>query len=163
MTNLLLQRAHQIASDIEPAETSLLIVAHGTDLNENSAAAAKRETEKIRALGKYATVLNVYMEEPPLVSEWRKLTGTPNVVAVPFLFPTDYAVTKTFRPCWESQVEDRRRLHRARAAAKANHRKTQRMQAPRSGREKWSNSVLPPPGASTCGGMNPVVRFRSPG
>ena len=84
MTDLLLQRAHQIASDIEPAETSLLIVAHGTDLNENSAAAAKREAERIRALGKYAAVLNVYMEEPPLVSEWRKLTGTPNVVVVPF-------------------------------------------------------------------------------
>ena len=67
-----------------PAETSLLIVAHGTDLNENSAVAAKREAEKIRALGKYAAVLNVYMEEAPLVSDWRKLTKTPNVVVVPF-------------------------------------------------------------------------------
>ena len=62
----------------------MLIVAHGTDLNENSAVAAKREAEKIRALGKYATVLNVYMEEPPLVSDWRKLTKTRNVVVVPF-------------------------------------------------------------------------------
>ena len=63
MTDLLLQRAHHIAPDVDPAETSLLIVAHGTDLNENSAVAAKREAEKIRALGKYAAVLNVYMEE----------------------------------------------------------------------------------------------------
>ena len=62
----------------------MLIVAHGTDLNENSAVAAKREAEKIRALGKYAAVLNVYMEEAPLVSDWRKLTETPNVVVVPF-------------------------------------------------------------------------------
>jgi sirohydrochlorin cobaltochelatase len=84
MTNLLLQRAHQIASDIDPAETSLLIVAHGTDLNENSAVAAKREAEKIRALGSYAEVLNVYMEEPPLISDWRKLTPAQNVVVVPF-------------------------------------------------------------------------------
>ena len=84
MTNLLLERAQAISPDVEPAETSLLIVAHGTDLNENSATAAKREAEKIRALGKYAAVLNVYMEEPPLVSEWRKLTDTPNVVIVPF-------------------------------------------------------------------------------
>jgi sirohydrochlorin cobaltochelatase len=53
-------------------------------LNENSAVAAKREAEKIRALGKYAAVLNVYMEESPLVSDWRKLTETPNVVVVPF-------------------------------------------------------------------------------
>jgi sirohydrochlorin cobaltochelatase len=84
MTELLLNRAADIAPDAAPAETSLLIVAHGTDLNENSAVAAKREAENIRALGKYAAVLNVYMEEPPLVSDWRKLTKTPDVVVVPF-------------------------------------------------------------------------------
>jgi sirohydrochlorin cobaltochelatase len=84
MTELLLERARDIATGIDPDETSLLIVAHGTDLNENSAVAAKREAEKIRALGKYAAVLNVYMEEPPLVSDWRKLTKTRNVVVVPF-------------------------------------------------------------------------------
>lgn len=84
MTDLLLKRARDVASDAAPAETSLLIVAHGTDLNENSAVAAKREAEKIRALGRYADVLNVYMEEPPLVSDWRRLTKTQNVVVVPF-------------------------------------------------------------------------------
>jgi sirohydrochlorin cobaltochelatase len=84
MTELLLKRAHDVAPDAAPSQTSLLIVAHGTDLNENSAVAAKREAEKIRALGKYAAVLNVYMEEPPLVSDWRKLTETRNVVVVPF-------------------------------------------------------------------------------
>jgi sirohydrochlorin cobaltochelatase len=84
MTELLLKRASEVAPDIDPAESSLLIVAHGTDLNENSAVAAKREAEKIRALGKYAAVLNVYMEEPPLVSDWRKLTKTRHVVVVPF-------------------------------------------------------------------------------
>src|SRR5438034_2151104 len=84
MTELLLKRARDVAPDVDPAETSLLIVAHGTDLNENSAVAAKREAEKIRARGKYATVLNVYMEEPPLVSDWQKLTKTSNVVVVPF-------------------------------------------------------------------------------
>jgi sirohydrochlorin cobaltochelatase len=84
MTELLLKRARYVAPNAAPAETSFLIVAHGTDLNENSAVAAKREAERIRALGKYAAVLNVYMEEPPLVSDWRKLTETPNVVVVPF-------------------------------------------------------------------------------
>jgi sirohydrochlorin cobaltochelatase len=84
MTDLLLRRARGIAPDIPESDTTLLIVAHGTDLNENSAVAAKREAEKIRALGKYAAVLNVYMEEPPLVSDWRKLTKTRHVVVVPF-------------------------------------------------------------------------------
>jgi sirohydrochlorin cobaltochelatase len=84
MTELLLKRARDVAPEADPAETTLLIVAHGTDLNENSAVAAKREAEKIRAFGKYAEVLNVYMEEPPLVSDWRKLTKTRNIVVVPF-------------------------------------------------------------------------------
>jgi sirohydrochlorin cobaltochelatase len=84
MTELLLKRAGEVAQDADPAETSLLIVAHGTDLNENSAVAAKREAERIRGLAKYADVLNVYMEEPPLVSDWQKLTTTTNVVVVPF-------------------------------------------------------------------------------
>jgi sirohydrochlorin cobaltochelatase len=84
MTDLLLKRAGEVAPDVDPAETTLLIVAHGTDLNENSAVAAKREVEKIRSLGKYAAVLNAYMEELPLVSDWRKLAKTRNVVVVPF-------------------------------------------------------------------------------
>jgi sirohydrochlorin cobaltochelatase len=84
MSDLLLRRAHEIAPGVREDETSLLIVAHGTDLNENSAVAAKREAEKIRALGRYAAVLNVYMEEPPLVADWKRLTTTPNVVVVPF-------------------------------------------------------------------------------
>jgi sirohydrochlorin cobaltochelatase len=84
MTELLLQRATEIAPSVDPRETALLIVGHGTALNENSAAAAKREVDKIRNLGRYAAVLNVYMEEPPLVSDWAKLTSAPNVVVVPF-------------------------------------------------------------------------------
>jgi sirohydrochlorin cobaltochelatase len=84
MTELLLRRAREIAPGIPENKATLLIVAHGTDLNENSAVAAKREAEKIRALRKYAAVLNMYMEESPLVSDWRKLTTTRNVVVVPF-------------------------------------------------------------------------------
>jgi sirohydrochlorin cobaltochelatase len=84
MTELLLKRAREVAPGVDPADASLLIVAHGTDLNENSATAAKREAQKIRALGKYSSVLNVYMEEPALISDWLKLTKTRNVVVVPF-------------------------------------------------------------------------------
>ena len=84
MTELLLQRAREVAPGVPEAETSLLIVGHGTSLNDNSAAAAKAQVEAIRALGRYADVLNTYMEEPPLIADWAKLTTTPNVVVVPF-------------------------------------------------------------------------------
>jgi sirohydrochlorin cobaltochelatase len=84
MTGHLLERAREIAPAVPEAEATLLIVAHGTSLNDNSAVAAKQQAEKIRALGRYADVLNVYMEEPPLVSDWMSLTKTPHVVVVPF-------------------------------------------------------------------------------
>ena len=84
MTDLLLKRASEVTGGTDPDKTTLLIVAHGTDLNENSAVAAKREVEKIRQTGRYAEVLNVYMEEPPRVSDWASLVQTSNVVVVPF-------------------------------------------------------------------------------
>ncbi|MCA1659556.1 MAG: hypothetical protein LC642_03305 [Verrucomicrobiaceae bacterium] len=84
MTELLMQRAREIAPGVPESETSLLIVGHGTELNDNSAVAAKREVERIRAQQRYAAVLNVYMDEAPLVADWAELTDTPNVVVVPF-------------------------------------------------------------------------------
>jgi sirohydrochlorin cobaltochelatase len=84
VTELLLARAHEIAPKAEPTETALLIVAHGTELNDNSAVAAKREAERIRARREFAAVANAYMEEPPLIAEWDQLTNAPNVIVVPF-------------------------------------------------------------------------------
>src|SRR6476660_4255666 len=84
VTELLLARAHEIAHNAEPTETALLIVAHGTELNDNSAVAAKREAERIRARGEFASVRNAYMEEAPLIAQWDELTNAPNVVVVPF-------------------------------------------------------------------------------
>ncbi len=84
MTDLLLQRAREVAPGVPEAETSLLIVGHGTGLNDNSAVAAKEQAARIGALGRYAKVVSTYMEEPPLVADWATLTDTPNVVVVPF-------------------------------------------------------------------------------
>ena len=84
MTELLLRRAREVALGVPEAETSLLIVGHGTGLNDNSAVAAKEQAARIRDLGRYAAVLSTYMEEPPLIAEWPTLTTTPHVVVVPF-------------------------------------------------------------------------------
>ena len=84
MTDLLLQRARDVAPGVPEEETSLLIVGHGTGLNDNSAFAAKRQAELLRERSRYAAVLSTYMEEPPLIADWVKLTDTPNVVVVPF-------------------------------------------------------------------------------
>src|SRR5947208_3194428 len=52
MTEHLLSRAREIAPGVRPEEAALLIVAHGTSLNGNSAVAAKEQVEKIRRLGR---------------------------------------------------------------------------------------------------------------
>jgi sirohydrochlorin cobaltochelatase len=84
MTSVLLKRAGEIASEIPPAETSLLIVGHGTNLNDNSAKAAKTQVAHLSALNLYAEVLPAYMEEAPLISDWDKMTSQENVVVLPF-------------------------------------------------------------------------------
>src|SRR5260221_9934009 len=83
-TELLLRRASEIAPGVPPRETSLFIVGHGTDLNENSAVAAKREVARIAELGLYADVHNAYMEEEPLIAKWDEYAKCENVVVVPF-------------------------------------------------------------------------------
>lgn len=84
MTEVLLHRAAETAPGVPPHETSLVIVGHGTELNDNSAVAAKRQVQQIRERGIYGEVLAAYMEEPPLVADWAKLTRCPQVVVVPF-------------------------------------------------------------------------------
>ncbi|HEY5743432.1 MAG TPA: CbiX/SirB N-terminal domain-containing protein [Terrimicrobiaceae bacterium] len=84
MTEALLRRAREVAADVPPQAASLFIVGHGTDLNDNSARAAKEQATRIRALSEYAEVISAYMEEPPLVADWHKLSKQPNVVIVPF-------------------------------------------------------------------------------
>lgn len=84
MTELLLRRAREVAPGVRESEASLLIVGHGTGLNDNSAVAAKEQVKRLRERTQFAEVLATYMEEPPLISKWDELTTAPNVVVVPF-------------------------------------------------------------------------------
>lgn len=84
MTHVLLQRARETAPGVPAAETSLVIAGHGTALNDNSAVAAKEQVRRIAAMGLYGEVLAAYMEEPPLIAEWDRITHCPNVIVVPF-------------------------------------------------------------------------------
>lgn len=86
MTGLLTKRALEMVDDsVRPEETSLIIVGHGNGLNQKSTEAIKTQVQAIRASeAPFARVLDAYMEEAPLVADWRDLTDTPNVVVVPF-------------------------------------------------------------------------------
>jgi sirohydrochlorin cobaltochelatase len=85
MKRLLLQRAAEIAPGVPPEETSLVIVGHGTGLNENSTKAIQDQVRLISEGGHgFAEVVDAYMEQAPFVADWDKLTTSPNVVVVPF-------------------------------------------------------------------------------
>ena len=84
MTELLLGKARSVAPEVPPAETSLLIVGHGTVLDANSAEAARFQAGTIAEAGCYAEVVAAFMEEPPLIAEWDTFTSQPDVVVVPF-------------------------------------------------------------------------------
>lgn len=84
MTKVILKRAQEVAEGRDPLKTTLLIVGHGTNLNDNSAKAAKEQVELIKAMNIYAEILPAYMEEAPLISDWDQLSSQENVVIVPF-------------------------------------------------------------------------------
>jgi sirohydrochlorin cobaltochelatase len=84
MTRLLLHRASEVAPDVDSKSAALVIVGHGTSLNENSGLAVKKQVELIQQTGRFAEVLGMFMEEEPFVTDWQKLTTAPEVIVVPF-------------------------------------------------------------------------------
>jgi sirohydrochlorin cobaltochelatase len=84
MTKLLLHRAREVAPGVDPRQASLVIVGHGTSLNENSGLAVKEQVARIHACDQYAEVLGMFMEEHPFVTDWQKQTASPDVIVVPF-------------------------------------------------------------------------------
>lgn len=84
MTDVLLHRAAEVAPGIPKDQTSLMIVGHGTGLNDNSAVAVKEQVRLIAERGIYGEVLVCFMEEEPLVAKWDEQTKLPYVAIVPF-------------------------------------------------------------------------------
>jgi sirohydrochlorin cobaltochelatase len=85
MTKLLLKRADEVAPRVPREQTSLVIVGHGTSLNENSRKAIEQQVAFIRSGNHgFAEVVDAYMEEAPFIAKWPELTTAPNVVVVPF-------------------------------------------------------------------------------
>lgn len=90
MTNVLLARARGVVaqSGVEdaPADkaTALFIAGHGTGNNENSRKAIEEQVARIGALGQYAQVHPLFMEEEPRIGDCWAMARVPNLVVVPF-------------------------------------------------------------------------------
>jgi sirohydrochlorin cobaltochelatase len=84
MVDLILRSARRVAPDVPADRASLLVVGHGTSLNEKSAEATLRQVTQVRRKGWYAEVTEAYMEEAHFVADWRKNTSQHYVIVVPF-------------------------------------------------------------------------------
>ncbi len=84
MTRFLLHRARESAPGVDPRRASLVIVGHGTSLNEKSRLAVNEQVARIRACGQYAEVLGMFLEEAPFIADWQRQTSSPEVIVVPF-------------------------------------------------------------------------------
>ncbi len=86
MTDLLLKRAMDLLDEeVDPAECTLIIVGHGTGLNQKSTEAIRTQVDALVAAGApFARIMDAYMEEAPFIADWQTLTDTPTVIVVPF-------------------------------------------------------------------------------
>ena len=90
MTDVLLARAREVVAKHpfprapKPAETALFIAGHGTQKNANSRKAIEVQVGAIAALGEYADVQPVFMEEAPFIADCFTATEAPHIVMVPF-------------------------------------------------------------------------------
>lgn len=92
MTRVILSRAREVVEQFpdadgripRPAEISLFVAGHGTGNNENSRKAIEAQVERIQALGEYAGVHALFMEEEPRIGDCHRLAETPDRVVVPF-------------------------------------------------------------------------------
>jgi sirohydrochlorin cobaltochelatase len=84
MVDLVLRSARQVAPGVPTDQASLLVVGHGTSLNEKSAEATRRQVVQIRLQQCYAEVAEAFMEEAPFIADWRENTSEHYVVVVPF-------------------------------------------------------------------------------
>jgi sirohydrochlorin cobaltochelatase len=90
MTSVLLARAREAVESSPfprapaPKSLTLFIAGHGTEQDENSRKPIERQVELIRALGIYAGVHAVFMDEEPRIGECYQIARTRNLVVVPF-------------------------------------------------------------------------------
>jgi sirohydrochlorin cobaltochelatase len=90
MTKVILSRAEGVLKAfpfprLPPnSETTLFIAGHGTERNEKSREPVERQVELIRALGIFAEVHAIFLEEAPRIPDCFSLARTKNLVVVPF-------------------------------------------------------------------------------
>lgn len=147
MTDVVLSRARSVVAQHpfprppRESETTLFIAGHGTGRNTASRQSVERQAERIRALGIYAAVHAVFMEESPRIADCYRLAATRNLVLVPFFLSDGLHVVEDI-PVLLGESEERVRERLARGLP------TWRNPTERHGRLIWYSSAV---------GTDPVI------
>ncbi len=69
---------------LDPAQTALALAGHGTRRDADSARATQRQADIMKAEGRFAEVVAIYIEEPPEIESVYRITRSRNIIVVPF-------------------------------------------------------------------------------
>lgn len=69
---------------LNPDETAVAIIGHGTRRNSQSRDATRHQANRIREHGFVAEVIDVYLDDDPDIASLYKSTSAQNVIAIPF-------------------------------------------------------------------------------
>ncbi|MDD2676271.1 MAG: CbiX/SirB N-terminal domain-containing protein [Methylacidiphilaceae bacterium] len=84
MADAIVEQALRALGERNCRDVTLLLVAHGTDRNENSAQTAWEQAERIRRTGRFVECGVAFLEQEPSISGWRDLVSSRDLVVVPF-------------------------------------------------------------------------------
>jgi sirohydrochlorin cobaltochelatase len=78
---------------LDPAETTLLLVAHGTDRDQGSQHATDLHAARLRSMGVFGAVRTAYLDQAPTIPETVARLDCPTIVAGLFATPGPHAET----------------------------------------------------------------------
>jgi sirohydrochlorin cobaltochelatase len=86
ITNVVRARAESVLAQyqLDPSQTALVLVGHGTRRDPESAGATQRQAEIMRTEGQFAEVLALYLDEPPEIDTMYAMTHSASIIVVPF-------------------------------------------------------------------------------
>lgn len=85
MQELIGQAACDVLGDWRKEEVSFLLVGHGSTKNKQSKQSLLEHIDGIQKSSGYAQVADLWLEEPPCVSDWKSVASQNKVIVVPFL------------------------------------------------------------------------------
>jgi len=85
MADLIKDAVNDVVGDWDPAQTSLLVVGHGSGKNPCSKQTLLSHLDVIRQTSSFVQVADLWLEEAPLVSSWSEVATQQNVIILPFL------------------------------------------------------------------------------